>query len=73
MSLANRIIEQVERWPGVSDRQLSERIFGTRHRSTQINGECRYLANVKLLIRKKIGDEPIGNYPVRTPPKLTIV
>jgi hypothetical protein len=73
MALANKVIEVVERRPSISDRELSEAIFGTPHRSTQINSECRHLENLERLVRKKIGDEPIGNYPVRNPPKLTIV
>jgi hypothetical protein len=72
MALANRVVEEIERRPGISDRQLSEIIFGTPHRSTQINGECRHLENQGRLKRRKVGDAPVGNYPVRTPPKLKI-
>jgi hypothetical protein len=37
-------------------------------RVQQVNNECRHLANLGRIERKKIGDEPIGNFPVRNPP-----
>lgn len=69
MSLATKVMAIVEQRPGVSDRALSKLIFNTPHRSTQINGECHYLQNLGRIARKKIGDEPIGNYPAQTTPQ----
>ena len=71
--LAVKVMEVVERRPGITDRELSESVFGTRHRVQQINGECRHLKNLGRLERKKIGDQPIGNWPVRQQPKLTVI
>lgn len=65
MLLADKVVEEVERRPGISDRELSEAIFGTPHRRAQVNGECLYLQNLRRLARKKIGDRPIGNYRLR--------
>lgn len=67
MALADKVIEALQRRPGISDRELSRSIFGTRHRVQQINGECRHLENCGLIIRRKEGDQPIGNFPVRAP------
>lgn len=69
--LADKIIDLIELRPGISDRCLSETIFGTPHRRTQINGECRYLALIGRIQRRKTGYEPIGNFPVRAPQSLT--
>jgi len=65
MALADKVIETVQRWPGISDRELSQSIFGTRHRVQQINGECRHLENCGRIIRRKEGAQPIGNFPIR--------
>lgn len=73
MSLANTIIEIIRRRPGISDRELSESIFGKRERAQQINGECRHLVNLGRLERRKVDCESIGNYLVRQAPVLTVV
>jgi hypothetical protein len=70
MLFADRVMEEATRRPGASDRHISERL-GCRVQ--QVNNECRHLANLGCLERKKIGDEPIGNWPVREPPKLKLV
>jgi len=40
MTLADKIFSELGQSDGLSDRQLSEAIFGTRHRSAQVNVEC---------------------------------
>jgi len=52
MSLATKVMAIVEQRPGVSDRALSQLIFNTPHRSTQINGECHYLQNLGRCTKK---------------------
>jgi hypothetical protein len=73
MTLAIKITDVLKNNDGSNDRTLSEFIFGTPHRSTQINGECHYLENIGRIERKNIGDGPIGNYLVRPKPVLTVV
>jgi len=73
MTLADKIFSELGQSDGLSDRQLSEAIFGTRHRSAQVNGECRYLENRDLIVRKKQVDEPIRNYLARSKPHLKLV
>ena len=71
--LADKIIVETDREPGATDRRLSELLFGTPNRRTQINGECRYMERGGRLIRRKRDDGLIGNYPVRPKPKLHVV
>jgi hypothetical protein len=73
MTLADFVIEIMRRRPGITDRQLAEAIFGTPQRVQQINSECRHLENIGRLERKKVGDEPIGNWPLREKPLLRVV
>ena len=70
MTFGNKVTEVVERRPGISDRHISEEL---KCAVQQVNGECRHLANLGRIERKKADDEPIGNYPIRQPPKLTVV
>lgn len=46
MTLADKILLELSRLDGLSDRQLSEAIFGTRHRSTQITVSAAFLKAV---------------------------
>jgi hypothetical protein len=73
MTLAEKIVRELDRVRGLSDRQLSEVIFGTRHRSTQINGECRYMECRGVIERKKQGFGPILNYLARPRPNLRLI
>ncbi len=70
MSFAARVMEVVEHRPGIADRPLAEALACSVQ---QVNGECRHLENLGLLSRKKGDGEPIGNYPVRQRPTLTVV
>jgi hypothetical protein len=71
--LADKIVTEVQREPGVTDRRLSEIIFGSSNRRTQINGECHYMQSQKIIERRIREDGLIGNYPVRPKPNLQII
>jgi hypothetical protein len=71
--LADRIAEILVKTPGLTDRQLSEVLYGTRDQCTTINGECRYMKQQGKLDRKKRDDGLIGNYLACRKPKLTLV
>jgi hypothetical protein len=73
MTRADQITAVLQQRDGLSDGQLSERIFGSTHRSTQINGECTYLQNKGVVARKRLGDGPILNFLVRAKPTLRLV
>jgi hypothetical protein len=70
MYLADKILAELRRRDGLSDRQLAEAIFGTRHCSIQINGECRYLEKFGLISRIKEEARPIRNLLIRPQPRL---
>jgi hypothetical protein len=70
MLFADKVMSELDRQPGAPDRPVAEAL-GCRVQ--QVNNECRYLVNLGRLERKKNSDGLIGNWPVRTPPKLTIV
>lgn len=52
----------VERRPGITDRQLTEAIYGNDLRHQQVNSEARYLASLGYTDRRKRPDGLIGNY-----------
>jgi hypothetical protein len=61
MTLGEVIIYIIERRPGISDRELSEAIFGSNARHQQVSAECRLLANRADIIRRP-GAGSIGNF-----------
>ena len=69
MRLATKILAQLIQHDGLSDRQLSEAIYETPHRSTQINSECRHLENRGYISRQKDNDKPIRNFLIRLKPQ----
>jgi hypothetical protein len=72
MTLADKILGELQLQSGRTDRALAEAILGTRHRIQQINGECRHLEMLGRIERRKVGDAPIENYLVRVKPTLTL-
>jgi hypothetical protein len=69
-TFAEMVMLAVKRQPGASDRAISSAL---RCRVQQVNNECHHLQNLGLLQRRKIGDEPIGNWPVSDKPALKLV
>jgi len=59
--LKHLIIGILERRDEASDRNLSEAIYGSHKQHQTINGECRYLANIGLIVRIKGDDGIIKN------------
>lgn len=58
MRLREIIFYIVERRPGITDRELSESIFGSDARHQQINAECRLWAQIE----RRRGQKYIQNY-----------
>ncbi len=73
MALAHKIIAQLEATSGMPDRPLTEAIFGSRYRATQINQECRYMEQLGLINRKPRHDGLIGNFMIPKKPQLRLV
>jgi hypothetical protein len=72
-TLREIIVYIVRRRPGITDRHLTEAIYGSDERHQQVNTECR---NCREIERRQ-GAAHIGNYiresAQRTPPMLTLV
>lgn len=62
-TLAQQILEAVRRQPGITDRYLAEALFGPGTPQQRVNGECRRMAEQRLLNRRQRSDGRIGNYP----------
>jgi hypothetical protein len=57
------IQDAVESRPGLTDRELADRILGATAHPSQINQECRLMASRGILRRIQRSDGRIGNYP----------
>ncbi len=62
MTLAEKIVELLKNKPGLSDRQLTDELFGVGKPQQPVNIACRELEKKGILTRKKIEENPIGNY-----------
>ena len=72
-TLREVILYIVERRPGITDRQLTEAIYGSDARHQQVNAECRYCSQIE----RRQGPSHIGNYirrfATRPTPTLSLV
>ena len=62
-TLKQQIIELVDREPGLTDRQITDRLKGPGHPPQAVNQACRQLERGGVLHRKRRDDGLIGNYP----------
>lgn len=62
MSFATKLFAEIQRSPGLSDRELTDILCGTEH-SSQVNQEARLLEGAKRIVRRRHVDGVIGNYP----------
>jgi len=62
MTLAERIVESLKQNPGLSDRQIIDRLFGIGKPQQQVNIACRNPEKRGALLRKNVQGSPIGNY-----------
>lgn len=62
MTLTERIVELLKQNPGLSDRQITDRLFGIGKPQQPVNIACRELEKKEILTRRKIEGNPIGNY-----------
>ncbi|MBV6450754.1 MAG: hypothetical protein MHPDNHAH_01480 [Anaerolineales bacterium] len=62
MTLAEKIVELLKRKPGLSDRNITDELFGIGKPQQPVNIACRELKKRGILIRRKISGKPIGNY-----------
>lgn len=62
MTLAERIVALLKQNPGLSDRQITDNLFGSDKPQQPVNIACRNLEKKGVLIRRKVDENPIGNY-----------
>jgi len=57
----------IARHPGLTERELSEKVYGPGGYQQQVNGDCRLLLNRGLVKRHGAGgvSDPFRYYPVR--------
>jgi nuclear transport factor 2 (NTF2) superfamily protein len=67
MTIASKIISILTERPGLSDKELTLAIFDAGKALQQINTECLYLAQTKIIVRRKRSDGILGNYMLRPP------
>jgi hypothetical protein len=56
------VVELLKENPGLSDREITNRLCGTNQPQQPINGICRRLAGKKLILRRDRQDGILGNY-----------
>lgn len=62
MTLSERIVELLKQNPGLSDRQIADRLFGVGKPQQPVNIACRNLAERGILRRQSISGNSISNY-----------
>ena len=62
MTLAEKIVELLQHESGLSDREITNELFGVGKSQQSVNATCNKLEKKGILTRQKIGGNPIGNY-----------
>ncbi len=62
-SLPEQILEAVAKWPGMTDREMTNQLRGRSAQQQPVNQAARALDAKGQLLRKKRDDGLIGNYP----------
>jgi len=69
-----QLLAALAREPGLTDRQLTDRLLGRGTHASRVNQEMRLLVYRGWIVRKKRWDvQRIGNYPVGSKPNLYVV
>lgn len=63
MTLADEILRLIAREPGLTDREITNRLRGASAMQQPINQQCRALEATGRLLRRERHDGRIGNYP----------
>jgi len=62
-SFANRLLAEVQKAPGLSDRELTDRLLGKGTHPSRVNQEARLFEGRGQLFRRARMDGRIGNFP----------
>lgn len=60
--LAERVLDLLKASPGLSDREITDRLFGRDRHQSQVNQVCRLLQSRGKILRVRIGSSPILNH-----------
>jgi hypothetical protein len=60
MARLDDVVELLKENPGLSDREITDRLYGTNQPQQPINGICRRLAGKKLIVRRDRQDGILG-------------
>lgn len=63
MSFAAKLFAEIQRSPGLSDRELTDILRGADKHPSQVNQEAHLLESAKRIVRRRRVDGVIGNYP----------
>ena len=63
MSFAEKLFAEIQRSPGLSDRELTDILCGADKHPSQVNQEARLLEGANRIVRRPRIDGVIGNYP----------
>lgn len=72
-SVAHLIDATIQLTPGLTDRELTDRILGAALHPSPINQACRLMASKGLLSRRLRADGRIGNYRIGAEPKAPVI
>lgn len=61
-NLKDRITALLLHSPGLSDRQITDALYGEAAIQQPVNQACRQMTAQGILTREKVGNKPIGNY-----------
>lgn len=62
-SFADKLFAEIQKTPGLSDRELTDMLLGADRHPSQVNQEARLLERAKRIVRRPRVDGVIGNYP----------
>lgn len=62
-SFAEKVFAEIQKSPGLSDRDLTDILRGADKHPSQVNQEARLLEGAKRIVRRRRVDGIIGNYP----------
>lgn len=62
MTRLEDVIELLKQNPGLSEREITDHMYGTNQPRQPINGICRRLAGKNLIVRRDRRDDILRNY-----------
>lgn len=62
-SFADKLFAEIQKTPGLSDRELTDILCGVDKHPSRVNQEARLLESSKRIVRRRRVDGLIGNYP----------